>query len=182
MVEGRKFCPGGYFPCGWLNPLNFLCSSQSFNCPINSLKMLPNDTIFSEDYSSLKLSDDFSLFYSYEEVDNYMVTTDILIGYQEVCLNPLEEQIDPNSSSPWKHWDVSFVQKCESLFWKNEKNEQIYTDPRVKEIGKVSKKVLYTDNSVDKYMADNQYTSFNLDSGFEYEVSIYFRYSVLYNR
>ena len=182
LVAKPDNCSQDFVPCGWLNPQSYLCAKESFKCPLNSLKLLEKDTIFSKKYFSIKMNDSVSLFYSKQETNNYLVTTDVSFGFEEICLDPTQKRFNLELGKNWIHWDSNFVDKCSSVYWENNKEQKIYTDPRYKEIGKINLKTLFKDNKVDTYMAENNHSSFFITEGLDYDISIFFRYSINFNR
>jgi hypothetical protein len=132
------------------------------------------------------LDDDNSLFYSYEEKGNYLVTTDLKLGHEAVCLDDLEMQVQGDPQSLWEFWDIKYSNKCELDFWEKDpgqgEQEKIYVDDRFKSIGKVNWKTLYIDNKVDVFLDNGGHTNASFESSQDYDISIFFRYALRFNR
>jgi hypothetical protein len=185
IVNSQSRCPETYYQCGYLNPTSYLCASKSNLCPISSLKILPKDTIFAKKYYSLFLNTDWRLFYSFEEIGNFLITTDMRIGFEGVCLDSLEMKVDESKGTIWDHWDLQFTGTCSSDFWNKEladSTQKVYQDLRFKEIGKVNWNTLYIENKVTKFLENENHGTIDFSSTLDYEVSIYSRYALRYNR
>jgi predicted transposase YbfD/YdcC len=185
VVNSKSRCPEAYIQCGYLNPTSYLCASSTNLCPISSLKILPKDTLFTKKYYSIDLEHDWRLFYSFEEVGNYLITTDMRIGYEGVCLDSLEMKYDQSKGTIWQHWDLDFNNSCLSDFWNKETgdvSEKVYEDSRFKEIGKINWNLLYQENLVSKFLESEGHGTLDFSSSLDYDISIYSRYALRYNR
>lgn len=181
IVENKHLCPPDYLKCGWLNIHNYLCSINSYSCPINSIKILDKSSVFVNTYYSQELDEDNALFYSFEETNNFLVTNDIFYYYKEFCLNPFEI-ILPSGSNIWDHWNIKISENCRSNYWIDKNGEKQFHDPRIKQIGQISKQKLFQENKVDEYMDEKSHISFDQELSSDYNLTISFRHSFLYNR
>lgn len=187
IVSSQSRCPETFYQCGYLNPSSYLCASQSNLCPVSSLKILPKDTQFKTKYYSIDLENDMSLFYSFDEKSNFLVTTDMRLGFKSVCLNSLEMRVDGAKDKLWQHWDQTFTDECSSNFWTQESpsggdSVQKFEDPRFKEIGKINWNLLYTQNKVSDFLDSQGHGQVDFQDSQDSEMSIFFRYALRFNR
>ena len=181
IVNSLSRCPETFYQCGYLNPTSYLCAKKSNLCPISSLKLLPKDTLFTKKYYSIDLEHDYRLFYSFEEISNYLVTTDIKMGFEDVCLDSMEMKIDGSKASPWEFWDTTYSDTCSSEFWNSSEGNKNFKDLRFKEIGKINWKQFYLDNKVETFLEDQGHGTLDFESQ-NYEISLFFRHALRFNR
>lgn len=182
IVNSASRCPETFNPCGYLNPTSYLCAARASLCPINSLQILPTDTNFAKAYYSEVLDGQTSLFYSFEEKGNFLVTNDFRLGFEAVCLDDLEMKVKSGVPGLWEFWDNTFTTACGLDSWEGPQGLPVYTDPRYKSIGKVNWRELYADNKVDQFLANQGHDGVDVQTPLDYEVSIYFRYALRFNR